>query len=49
MVFSSIRLKGMCRWMGLHFQEFLERGHSFSGFWGKKFLVSRDLRLSYQK
>lgn len=30
-------------------KEFLERGHSFSGFWGKKFLVSRDLRLSYQK
>lgn len=24
--------------------ELLELGHSFSGFWGKKFLVSRDLR-----
>ena len=45
------RLMGMCRWMGSHFHdwieynwvafsiEFLEWGHTFSDFWGKKFFI----------
>ena len=46
------RLMGMCRWMGLHFHEWidyngvafstevLEWGRIFSGFWGKNILAS---------
>ena len=47
----------MCRWMGSHFHnwtdyngitflvELLEWGRKFSGFWDKKILVSRDLKI----
>ena len=47
----------MCRWMGSHFHdwidyngvtflvELLEWGRTFSGFWDKKILVSRDLKI----
>ena len=50
----SIRLMGMCRWMGSHFHdwidyngvvfsiELLEWGRIFSGFRGKNFLASRE-------
>ena len=44
------RLMGMCRWMGSHFQDWIDRnrvafiiallewGHTFSDFWGKTVL-----------
>ena len=56
-VLPSKRLLGMCRWMGSHFHnwtdyngvtflvELLEWGRTFSGFWDKKVLVSRDLKI----
>ena len=55
------RLMGMCRWMGSHFHdwidyngvafsiELLEWGCTFSDFWGKKILLSRDLKWSWLK
>ena len=50
------RLLGMCRWMGSHFHgwidyngvtflvELLEWERTFSDFWDKKILVSRDFK-----
>ena len=51
----------MCRWMGSHFHdwidyngvefsiELLEWGRTFSDFWGKKLLLSRDSKWSRLK
>ena len=56
-VLPSKRLLAVCRWMGSHFHnwtdyngvtflvELLEWGRKFSGFWDKKILVSRDLKI----
>ena len=55
------RLMGMCHWMGSHFHEWidyngvefsielLEWGRTFSDFWGKKILLSRDSKWSRLK
>ena len=55
------RLMGMCRWMGSHFHdwidyngvafsiELLQWGHTFSDFWVKNFLLSRDSKWSRLK
>ena len=55
------RLMGMCRWMGSHFHdwidyngvafsiELLEWGHTFSDFWVKNILLSRDSKWSRLK
>ena len=56
-VLPNKRLLRMCRWMGSHFHnwtdyngvtflvELLEWGRKFSGFLGKKTLVSKDLKI----
>ena len=56
-VLPSNRLLAVCGWMGLHFHnwtdyngvtflvELLEWGRKFSGFLGKKILVSRYLKI----
>ena len=57
-VLSYERLKGMFRWVGSHFDEWidyngvsfslelLEWGHTFSDFWGKKVNCSSYLQLA---
>ena len=52
---------GMCRWMGLHFHDWIDQngvafsielsewGGTFLDFWGKKILLSRDSKWSRLK
>ena len=56
-VLPSDGLMGLCHWMGSHFQnwidyygvafleELLKWGRTFSGFWGQKIQVCKDLKI----